>query len=168
MTKRHAVKVLLALGHLLLVCCGAARWSPLPRDSGARRAVALYGEYTGSSNSYGFFAPGVASQWDVQFSIYAEGQARVEGAMPEANREVRLRVSTVLGTLAQDRLREPLAASLAARCFTEHPEARLVNAHVRALHLPTMADYRGGRRPGWVTLSVYSFTRDGDAVPAGE
>jgi hypothetical protein len=168
MTKTHACKALLALGHLLLVACGAARWSPVPADSYARRGLTLYGEYSGSNNGYGFFAPSVASPWDLRFSLYTEDGGSVEGAMPDANREVRLRVGTVLGSLSEEGLREAVTASLAARCFTEHPDARLINAHVHVLHIPTMAEHRAGRRPEWVTVSVYSFTHDPDLVTAGE
>src|SRR5262249_21238636 len=160
MTKAQVVKTVLALAHLLLVVCGATRWVPAPRESSLRRGLALYGDYSGAGNGYGFFAPSVASPWDVRFSVYSEAGSWVEGAMPEANREVRLRFGTVLGGLAQDELREPLAASLAARRFAAHPDAQLINAHVRALRLTTMAEHRAGVRPEWITMSVYSFANE--------
>src|SRR5262245_20435923 len=115
MTRTHAVKVLLALAHLLLVVCGAARLVPGRFGSLAQRGLRLYGECSGAANGYGFFPPSVASAWDVQFSIYAEGDGWVEGAVPQRNREVRLRVGTVLGALAEEPLREAVTASLAAQ-----------------------------------------------------
>jgi len=168
MTRFFGLKATLALAHLALVVCGAARFLPAPRESRAARLVLMYGEYSGSNNGYGFFAPSVASPWDVRFSIYADGEGWVEGASPEGNNEVRLRFHTVLGSLSKDELREPVAASLAAKKFTSYPRAELINTHVRVLDLPTMEEYRAGQRPEWVTVNVYSFAHDPSVATAGE
>src|SRR5262245_52748200 len=109
MSRCFGLKVMLAVAHLALVVCGAARWLPAPRQSHAERWLLLYGEYSGSNNGYGFFAPSVASPWDVQFSIYADGEGWVEGTLPDSNNEVRLRFHTVLGSLSKDDLREAVA-----------------------------------------------------------
>lgn len=162
----HGLKVLLALGHLILVVCGAARLLP-DSDRLPARTIRLYAECTGASNGYGFFAPSVASPWDVQFSIYADGEGWVEGALPDANTEVQLRARTVLGALPYESLREPITASLAAQKFSLYPRADFLNAHVRFLHIPTMTEYRAGQRPEWVTTNVYSFAHEPTPI-AGE
>src|SRR5262249_2702700 len=50
MTRFFGLKATLALAHLALVVCGAARFLPAPRESRAARLVLMYGEYSGSDN----------------------------------------------------------------------------------------------------------------------
>jgi hypothetical protein len=161
MTKTHAIKTGVALCHLLLVVSGAARFFPDCLGEPARQAVDVYGEYSGSNNGYGFFAPSVGAQWDAHFSCYAaEGSGWEDDAVMPGNREVQLRVSTMLSMFGDDKLQEMLAASWAAREFSRYPDAVLVNVHVRVYVLPTMAEYRNGARPAWVTLAVHPFAHN--------
>jgi hypothetical protein len=158
MTKTHGLKTALAACHLLLVVSGAARFFPACLGERTRQAVDVYGEYSGSSNGYGFFAPSVGAQWDATFSCYgAAGPGWEDDAVMPGNREVQLRVSTMLSMFGEPELQEMLAASWAAREFSKYPDAVLVNVHVRAYVLPTMAEYRNGARPAWLTVAVHPF-----------
>jgi hypothetical protein len=169
MTRSHALKTATAACHLLLVVSGAARFFPACLGERAQQAVEVYGEYSGSSSGYGFFAPSVGAQWDAKFSCYAaDGRGWEDDAVMPGNREVQLRVSTLLGMFGDSKLQEMLAASWAAREFSKYPEAVLVNVHVRAYLLPTMAEYRQGARPAWLTLAVHSFAFNLDKLPDEE
>ena len=161
MTTAHAIKTALAFAHLLLVICGAGRCFPAPAGSLPRQAYTVYGEYSGASNSYGFFAPSVASQWQALFSIYGDdGPGWTDEARWPVNHEVHLRVGTVLSFFQEKEMRPGLAACWAAHMFGRHPRALLINVHVIRHDLPSMEEYRGGERPMWTTVAVFPFSYD--------
>jgi hypothetical protein len=154
----QTIKTTLAIGHLLLVACGAFSVVRPGTDTPIQRAFGRYGSYTGANSAYGFFAPSVASSWRARFSLYDEaGNGWVEDTPDGPNREVALRISCILGMFARDNLREGLAVCWAARMFARHPSARLVNVHVEHYDVPSLAEYRSGDRPAWVTSAAYSF-----------
>jgi len=169
MNTLHIIKTVLACGHLLAVACAAADLRPSRTEGALQQCVVLYGWYSGSNNGYGFFAPSVGSRWQARFSLYDEhGHGWTEESMRPGNREVNLRHATILGMFARAELREVLAASWAARMFARHPEARLINVHVQIYRVPPMRDFSKGDRPEWVTVAVYSFGHNVEAVFAKE
>jgi hypothetical protein len=134
-------------GHLLLVACGAAGFAPWKHGGFAGHCVSLYGHLTGSSNSYGFFAPNVANQ--LITTVTAEdvrGDRRVMqfgGGGTETDR----RVSTMMMVFANAKCPQMHGLSLAAYTLGKNPAARTVIVGICQRRLPTMAEYRQGERP---------------------
>jgi hypothetical protein len=162
MSKRHAFATALALGHLILVACGAAGLSLLPDSCPPGRALRWYGAVTEAGNGYGYFAPSVGSPSRVTF-LLSDGAGRTwaDALDPGGSPEVRLRVGTIALQSADPELRPHLAASWAARMFGRHPDAREVVVRIELHELPSMAQYRAGERPRWEKVYEATFRRTG-------
>jgi hypothetical protein len=92
MNVRHALATAGAFCHLALVACGASRCGPFPGGSRANSVVRSYGDLSGSSSGYGFFAPGVAREQHTTFIVTGpSGRTRTVLPEPTANPSVRIR-----------------------------------------------------------------------------
>ena len=171
MTPTRWLPVAAVAGHLVLVVCGAARLNLVPSGTAADFATRLYANLSGADSSYGFFAPGVDPQIRVRFRLAdATGRERVVTLLDGATGEANLRkggVGRLLPTGTPDR-NERLLRSLAASVFLRHPEAGRVTALTEVygvrrsdgrIEFPSMADYRGGMRPGWCEVNAVTFAR---------
>jgi hypothetical protein len=143
--------------HLALVLCGAAHVTLLPPDSPPGLALATYRAYTGSDNAYGFFAPGVASEWRGHFDVCRNGHC-TEADLAHGNAEAGVLLSTLQGMLARD-VRDVFAASLAASQFARAPDATTIVVRVQLYFVPTMQQFRAGQIAQWRTADAYAFTR---------
>jgi hypothetical protein len=160
MPRRHAAILIAACLHLTLVLCGAAKVRLLPPGNPAGPILATYRAYTGSDNSYGFFAPAVASEWRGLFEVCRANGRCEEAELPYGNPETAVLLSSIHGMLAHD-ARDVLAASLAATQFARVPDARTIVVKVQVYAVPTMAQARAGQRARWRTAYAYAFTRAG-------
>lgn len=158
----------LAAGHLLLVGLGAS-YVDLTRLGPIGEALNLYGEATGSSHSYGFFAPGVGSQVRARFEVVDEsGKNEMISLQSGASHEGDLRVGNIIDQFVhmldeveeQENLRRSLAASLAGSVFGEYPKAREVVVHLDEFVPVSMADYRAGERAKWDEIYTARFRND--------
>jgi hypothetical protein len=116
--------------------------------------VATYAVLSGANNSYGFFAPSVGTLGRARFMITDRDGATTtdvleRGMSHEASRRTSYLVDLVLDHEQEVALRRSLAASLVGKMFARHPEAEAITASLDVYHLPTMAEYRLGRKPGW-------------------
>jgi len=149
-----------AVAHLVLVVRGAVR---LSIGKGAVQDVlAGYDAFSGSGNSYGFFAPGVASMPRSKLKTKWRGQIICQEVDLPGNREVALRAQTGVGMFffGNDSLKRALAASWAATGFSMHPQASEVEVEVELQNLPTMAGWRTGERSSWHIIYRASFIKN--------
>jgi hypothetical protein len=162
-TVRLKVLAGLALAHLVLVVCGAFDGMGLLKQAPGGPLLRLGTTLSGADTNFGFFAPAVASSKRPRFVLTeGEGQAR-EVRLDEApNHEVRVRAASPLHLFLVPELRDPLAASRAARAFDRHPQAHAVTVRVEEHVLPTMKEYREGKRPQWQPIYDATFARDAD------
>jgi len=145
--------------HLALVICGAAGITPVSTKLAGGRVVETYRAYTGANNGYGFFAPGVASEWRATFDVCSDERHCIPVAREQVGHEARLLLITIDGLLGEDELRDLIAASHAARQFARYPHAEVVLVKAGVFEVPAMAEYRGGERPQWRDLYGYAFHR---------
>jgi len=79
------------------------------------------------------------------------------------SREVGFRLGNVAGTIYlvgnRTGLRRAFLGALAANRFGAHPEANLVQVNIEEWVMPTMAEYRLGKRPRWRPLHDATFLR---------
>jgi hypothetical protein len=153
------VAVALAAAHLAAVVLGAARM-PIPQTS-VGKLYDVYAAYSGAGNSYGFFAPGVASAWRAAIDSFDAGERKwTTWVKPAGNIELAVLDSTITGYFSDDEFREALAASWAGSAMAHAPEAAVVVVRTEAFLVPTMEEYRNGARPRWQSLAAYAFTTD--------
>ena len=144
--------------HLALVICGAAGVTPVSPAHVAGRVIETYRAYSGASSGFGFFAPGVASEWRATFDVCREGHC-IPVTEEQAAGEGRLLLLTINGLLGESELRDLLAASHAARVFARYPHADAVLVKAAVYMVPSMAQYRRGARPQWRNLYGFAFRR---------
>lgn len=157
LSRKHAAATAAACIHLALVLCGAAKVTLLSPDSPPGFALATYRAYTGSDNAFGFFAPGVASEWRGHFDVCRNGEC-TQADLPHSNPEANVLLSTLQGMLARD-VRDVFAASLAASQFARVPDATTVVVRVQIYFVPNMLHFREGQIAQWRTVDAYAFTR---------
>ena len=130
------------------------------------KALDVYGYLTGAGSHYGFFAPGVVSQFAVDYELLKDGQVIASAPLATKNPETTFRLYNIVQNfwLTQaktgDDVRRSLAGSLAGKVLAEHPEADGIRLFVRAYVLPSMKGYRGGERPAWETHYQADFQRN--------
>jgi hypothetical protein len=160
MTWRFKLLALAALAHLILVASSAAHLRLATPRTAAARTIAAYGALSGSDNTFGFFAPHVAPEFHLQFTITsADGRVWEEPANRGVTREASLRFDSMTSLFAFDDLQPRIAASWAAALFGRYPDATRVEMLVEAEDMPTMESFRDGNRPEWDTIYTGDFSR---------
>jgi len=157
---RKIIQLSLVLLHLLTVV--AFLWAGIPGDSSGRLSEALrtYNNLSGSFRDYTYFAPAVGDNYKVAFILEdARGQSRLINFISD-NREVDFRYQCIMTVgMRRETLRDVFSQSWAALLFGSHPDAQKVTVMARRVHVPSMADYRRGQRPSWVTVYAGEFAR---------
>ncbi|WP_437293168.1 hypothetical protein [Sorangium sp. So ce426] len=139
-----------ALGHLGLVILGAL--FVYPRGDGRlTRALSYYGAISGADLAYTFFAPNVdAAPWATFQIMYPGGASASDTLGPANGHEEEIRIRSVVSTFfRQPTSRSALVASWADEMLSRHPGAESVVVRLEACALPSMREYRAGRRPRW-------------------
>jgi len=165
-SNRHRLWLGIALAHLVLVTLGAAYFD-IDRFGALEPAVSYYGALSGSSNSYGFFAPGIESQLHAVFEVRdARGRERLVPLESGDSAEADLRVGNIIDKFAPDsednisdvQLQRSLSASLARVLFMRIPDARSVNVRLEEYRPVSMNDYKKNKRGYWHPLYSARFS----------
>jgi hypothetical protein len=146
--RKRAVYISLAIFHLGFVAAGAFE---LDFEQAGPIAIG-YAALSGTDGAYGFFAPGVGTQLRATFEVTdAGGHKSTDVLTTGVSHEADLRVGDLVAMywIADQSLQRSLAASWAGRMFAKHPGAESVTVRLEAYDLPSMDEYREGRRPGW-------------------
>ena len=152
--------IIAALLHFALVVCGAM-YVPLTGDSLLPNLVGQYGDMSGSGSSYGFFAPAVASQNRVSLAVRdAHGHECGDAQLVHAT-WADLRAGGMVDGVPDfsDAQRRGLTASWAGAMFGRHPSAEEVVVGVESEALPTMAEWRNGKRSTWIPVYQGAYCR---------
>lgn len=142
------------MAHLSFVVLGALSLDPWSKLGKIGMILTFYGEATGASSGYGFFAPGVGSQLRSKFFTESFNGITAEALLANPlNRESDLRLGNLVGWFWNDRadrkIQRSLAASWAGKIFGDDPGARTVTVRLESYYLPSMKQYREGQRPDW-------------------
>ena len=160
--------MLLGAAHLAFVICGAAGWWPERSTSAVGKAMEWYGRMSGADSQFGFFAPAVVAQFRSRCILQDERGDTWSDSLEQAKSpEVRLQLEGIIerafanGAAEESaQRRERLAKSWAAAMFNRHPRAVSLTIIVEAYDVPTMAEYRAGRRPKWEIIYEASVKRE--------
>jgi hypothetical protein len=150
--------LIMAGAHLGLVVAGALEVHP--RGGGwVSRAIAEYEVLSGTEGFYTFFAPGVDTQLRPIFEVTdGSGAVSTDVLQRAANTEVDLRIANMIGLSWYDDFRRTLEASWADVMFRRHPGAEQVVVRLDLCDLPSMREYREGRRPAWRVFDRATFS----------
>lgn len=126
-----------------------------------RQAVATYLNVAGIEAGYGYFAPNVPGTYKLVFELhYSDG--RVEYELPSVSSPAAgLRIAGLLdgiGRIQNDVLREHLVKTLTQSAWREHPEVKMIRAVFGAIALPSVTEFRHGKRASYEFLYAYDFS----------
>lgn len=160
MTAKLKVSALLFGLHLLLAALFAAHFGDWGLDYTGGRQLFYWGEFTGSSNLYSFFAPRVGDQASVLYTL-ADSSGRQQPILLETpTKEVGIRVATIYNFV-----RLPEGSSLFSRSFGNtilrlHPEARAARVSLIQQTMPSMTAFRDSMaRPRWEMVEWRDYIR---------
>ncbi|HEY3132948.1 MAG TPA: hypothetical protein VGL91_26085 [Acidobacteriota bacterium] len=156
----RALLVVAVLLHLLLVALFI--WTGFAEDWPGKLpgALRVYKNLSGTFRDYAFFAPAVASDLKAGFLVTDTAGEETFVNFVAKNREVGFRYNCIIAACMRDvRGRDLFAQSWAALPLGSNPDANRVTVMVKTLDLPSMRDYRAGKRPEWKTVYVGEFGR---------
>lgn len=160
MRPRQIFITCLVLLHLLAVA--AFIWTDFGSSPGSLgAALRTYRNVSGIFRDYTFFAPAVGSDYKAAFLLEdaGGGGARLVDFYSDS-REINFRYRCLIGAGMRNVDAQDLyARSWAALLLGSDPAAGKVTVMTRMYALPTMAEYRRGRRPEWKTIYAGEFIR---------
>ena len=170
MTRISRLLVLAAVTcHLGLATLGALdvclwRYGPLGRG------LMAYSAATGLDNSYGYFAPGVATPAQARFTLMARGrELRTEPLTPGITREGDVRVEDLVDAFNGRRvgaaLKRDVAASWAAAMFRRHPDADALVLDVGVARMPPLIRALPGDPTRWKSFYRARVARPPEPTP---
>lgn len=121
----------------------------------------VYGFFSGASAGYSFFAPEIGSELKLKFELMDSNETdQLEAG---SNREAELKIVT-LAYLLSDAIEDPkkrqkIAASFAGKILARHPNAKTVRVVIESYELPSMQDYREGKREDWKFFYQATFAK---------
>jgi hypothetical protein len=132
----------------------------LAPDSPPHGALAVYLNMTGTESGYSYFAPNVPDNYKLVFQLqYRDG--RTEDELPEVSgRATGLRLATLLDEIAEteyEPLRAMLVKMLAYAVWQRHQDAIRIHAVFGYVELPTMAEFRAGKKESYNFWFGYNF-----------
>ncbi|MET0402832.1 MAG: hypothetical protein ABW123_10535 [Cystobacter sp.] len=148
-TVRHLLLTAVALSHLLLVLVNALHLQAYFPPGVPGRLLQLYGQWSGASTRFNFFAPVITPSVRVSFDLSQESGEVTHDALRFDDEAMNVRGYCMALRFEVKDNQENMARAWAALMFGWHPEARAVTVRVDALRLPTMEAYRAGERPEW-------------------
>lgn len=173
---RYKILLGLVACHFALVICGAFSFR-IPGKNPVSAALRGYSAASGAENGYGFFAPGVGSQFRFTFTMTdAEGNTWTDTMRFGTSQEANLRLTGMANYLSQSNAghRYLVMQSLAGKMFARHPKANKVTVQYQmwgmvkpaidpeagpVVNLPRMHETRAGAKANWLTFEMYAFTR---------
>jgi hypothetical protein len=155
--------------HLILVTCGAADIE-LPTKFFLGKVINYYGELSGASYGYSFFAPGVTSQIRAVFDVVDRDfhHSTLE-LLDDTNREIKLRIGDIIEQFSNEdqddqmKFQRSLSASLSGTVFARYPGAKSVTIRLEGFTPISMEEYRKGARPAWIQLYSAEFINSQDS-----
>jgi hypothetical protein len=141
---------LLAALHLGIVFGGAVGLLPIEHNGySIFYPLDLYMEYTGANYRFTFFAPSVGPQ--IRARLLRSGpQGTEEVQLLTNSAEVNTRINAMLTSSVKiPELQDVMARSWAALVSSSETTASNVTVIVESYQLPSMAEYRAGRRGVW-------------------
>ncbi len=137
-----------AAAHLAFVVLGALGIAVEGAPVGPLRPVfALYADVGGLDGSYRFFSPDVGDQTIAYVDTRSRSRAARRDVVGDGAGEADLRFAKFMEFMAGMDKRDLLARVIAVRAFARDPEATRATVTIGIYHVPTMPEFRAGKRP---------------------
>lgn len=114
-----------------------------------------YSAITFSNRNFGFFAPQVTSDWNLSLTMTDRNGRKRPFAFAIPNSEMRIKRYSLIGHFAEsDTSMDLFARSWALKALNENPDVVRVDVVVTQNYMPTMKEWRDGKR-----IAPYAFYR---------
>jgi len=150
MPLKHKLYYCLAAFHLAMIILYAAHfaaWGPL--HSRAFNAVSIAGNYTGSNNIFSFFAPGLSNQPYVVYTLKDPNGKENIIDFTGRSADFANRINDIYGYLTIEESRPVLSICLAHAVMKQYPDAKKIRVSMVVQFIPSMQEYRQGKRSTW-------------------
>lgn len=118
--------------------------------------MAIYQWFSGSDNSFGFFAPRVGADGRVIARAY-DGEVWKEFIFDKDGSEGSKRVNTMIGSILNDREKELHLAGLSIYIFNKNHKFLVVSLETQFYHLSPLRN-NSALSHGWKTIEFKTFT----------
>lgn len=119
-----------------------------------------YAQVTAADQTFGYYAPVVASEWRMQLRGFSSARGDWEAlAFAPRTAEGRQHLTVLASFLQEPENRRGIAGSAAAYALRERPDIAVVSIEVQVESIPDFEHYRQGERKSWHTVEVLSFSR---------
>jgi hypothetical protein len=139
----------------------AALGQKLPASNPVREALNTYVQLAGIETGYGYFAPNVPGGYALVFELHFP-DGRLEYELPSVNSAAAgLRLAGLLDNIGRtryDALREILVKTLAQSVWREHPDIESIRAILGSVTLPSVSEFKEGKRESYEFLYAYDFS----------
>jgi hypothetical protein len=123
------------------------------------KVVEYYSQVTVMQADYSFFSPNVASDLKIEVFIEDEKGRYPINLFEVSNPEVNTRFQcSIIGFQNVSVAQELIARSWAARAYEKYPAARFISVKGSSYHLPTLSQYRLGKRPYYERMFEITFS----------
>jgi hypothetical protein len=110
-------------------------------------AIDYYAEITFANRNFGFFAPSVTSDWNLELTLTDTAGRQRPYALVAPGREMQLKLYSMIGHGSEsDDLSDLFARSWALKAVNENPDVNRVDVVITQNRIPTMGQYRHGDR----------------------
>jgi hypothetical protein len=134
--------------HFILVVLGAIGIAVEGAPAGPLSPIlALYADVAGLDGSYRFFSPDVGDQTIAYVDTASRSRRARRAVVGDGAGEADLRFAKFMEFMAGMDKRALLARVIAVRAFSRDPDATRATVVIGSYHVPTMREFRAGKRP---------------------
>jgi hypothetical protein len=149
-TKRRIVAAAIGL-HFFFVLDVVTHLHDWTADHARLQPVAMltsyYSSITFSNRNFGFFAPQVSGDWNLSMTMTDVHGRQRPFSFATPNSEMRVKLYSLIGHFTQsDTTMDLFARSWALKAINENPDVRRVDVVVTQNYIPSMKEWREGKR----------------------
>ena len=151
--------------HLFLTALYATHFVEWGPSNMLAKTSFAWGEFTGSSNIYSFFAPYVGEQTNVIYTVVDSSGSQQVYRLTGHSREILNRLNTAYNFLSLSETHDVLCQSFAIQVFSRFPSASIVRVHIIKQTMPSMEQQKAGGQIRWQTMFYKDYSRTSGHEP---
>lgn len=154
------IAAILAGVHLFLAAIFAAHFGDWSLGNPVARSLYYWGEFTGSSNIYSFFAPRVGDQISVLYTLVDSSGRQTPWMLEGRNNEINTRIATVYNFVHLPESEPLFSRSFGNTALRLNPEAAIVRVSIIQQTMPSLIACRDSSKlPRWEPISARDYAR---------
>jgi hypothetical protein len=146
--------------HLLLSLCSVLHLNQGVLPDRLGKLLYTWGEFTGSSNIYSFFAPFVGEQVSVLYTLVDSSGVQKTWMLEGANHEADTRISTIYNFVRMKDGEDLFCKSFGNTALRLNPQAQLVGVSIIEQSMPSLLNFHDSTQvPRWQHILKRDYAR---------